>query len=877
MAELDAFFQPRSIAIFGASERPDSMGGLVLRNLLAAGFEGPVVAVNRKGYAQVYGVPCVTALKAGDSVDLAVLCLPGKGLQRAIKSVAVSGCKAALILSGGMARDQLTVTRMRRLKLLARHWGIRLLGPNSLGLVVPSQKLNLSWSHVPVAAGDIAYVGMSSALGSALLDWAAGRGFGFSHFVTVGARADISATDVVDYLAGDRRVKAILLHIETIRNAERFMTVLRAASKTKKVLILNTDLDTRLPDGLDRRDHVNRAFFDRAGVLQVDDFHGLLGTLQTLSRSRPLYSHSLALVSNGLGPAFLTQQALKAQHGELADLSTLPESVQQVGLHRDRTGGEYLVVPPAVSAEELRQVLAALDTEPGVGAVMVVFTPNIRLPVTALTDVLLAHQKSTRRTLMVVWLGDATVAAARERLDAENILNFETTEAAVAAYAAIVRHERVQTFLRETPEQNTRLRPPPEQLSRLYAPGGRRQHLAWQDTRELLQLFGFDLNDARYFGSREAMVRSASEFAFPVAVRLIHQRYLYPFAYSHEARFRWHGVAIDVVDAESVVIEADRLSSELSEFFPDSEIHGYAIQPMRRRLDTLQFSLGITRDQVYGPVILFGLGGSRANVRADRNVALPPLNRNLARMLLRDTHVYELLQERCRQPLLVENVLIDALMRLSEMAEQCPWLRGLEVNAVLERDRDLIVLGAAAEQSGERPPVIPVYPAQWEHPVVRGNTRWLIRPVRAEDEPALKRLYESQPQEALRLRFFGSRLHFAHRELAAMCQIDYRREMALVLENVQGDLVGEVRGWTRVDAQSMEFAILLDAAAQGQGLARELLGQLEAFAVSSGIHRMTADILTDNHAMRHLAERMGYRVTERDNESLMMEKPLHAV
>lgn len=878
MAELDAFFQPASVAIFGASERPGSMGGLVLQNLLQAGFDPQqILAVNRKNYQKVFGVPCVTALKAEHSVDLAVLCLPGKGLQRAIKSVAASGCKAALILSGGMARDQLTVTRMRRLKLLARHWGIRLLGPNSLGLIVPSRRLNLSWSHVPVAAGDIAYVGMSSALGSALLDWAAGRGFGFSHFVTVGARADISASDVVDYLAGDRRVKAILLHVETIRNAERFMTVLRAASKTKKVLILNTDLDTRIPAGLDRRDHINQAFFDRAGVLQVDSFHSLLGTLQTLSRSRPLYSHSLALVSNGLGQAFLARQELQAQRGELADLSALPTTVKDLCLHSDRTGNEYLVLPPAVTAEQLRQVLQALDGQPGVGAVMVVLAPNVRLDVSGLTDALMAHHKATRRTLMVVWLGEATVRSARDQLDAANILNFDTTEAAMQAYAAIVRHERVQSFLRETPEKTARINPDPGQLSRLRPDPTERGCLGWQQTRDLLTLFGFRLNDARYFASREALAEAAPDFEFPVAVRLIHERYLYPFAYSQEARFRWHGVAIDVAHEQAVLAEADRLTQELVDYFPDSPALGFAVQPMRRRLDSLQFSLGITRDRVYGPVLLFGLGGSRANVRADRKLALPPLNRTLARLLLRDTRVYELLQERCRQPLVAEDALVDAIMRLSELVEDCPWVRGLEMNILLEHDSELVVLGAAAEQGGERPPVIPVYPGQWERGIERSGSRYLLRPVRAEDEPALKRLYESQPQEALRLRFFGSRLHFAHRELAAMCQIDYRREMALVLEDAQGRLTGEVRGWTRVDARSMEFAIMLDRSVQGLGLARELLGQLEAFAAASGIVRMTADILPDNVAMKHLADSMGYAIVHRDSDSIMMEKILNAV
>lgn len=882
MAELDAFFQPKSIAILGASERPDSMGGLVLRNLQQAGYPHPILAVNRKGYRSVFGVPCKTTLHARDNIDLAVLCLPAPGLQRAIKSVAQAGVRAALILTGGMARDQLSPTRMRRLKVLARHWGIRLMGPNSLGLIVPSQNLNVSWSHLQAPPGDIAYIGMSSALGSALLDWAAGRGYGFSHFVTVGARADVSLSDVVDYLAGDRRVRAILLHVENIRNAERFMTVLRAASRSKKVLVLHTDPDSTIPPGLASRDKLTQAFFDRAGVLQVTNFHRLLGTLQTLIRSQPLYAHTLALVSNGLGPAMLAHQELTVLAASPSRLEALPEALRPLRLHGDRHSEHGLILPAATDPDMLTQVLAGLDGMTGIGAVLVILVPNARLDIPGLTEVLLAHRRRTRRTLMVAWLGEASVQDARSRLDKANILHFESTEEAVQAFSAIVRHEQVQAHLSETPEQNTRITPAAELLTPFRqqaakVPAGESRWLSWQQTRELVRLFGFQLNPGQHFRDRKTLLKAAPGLRYPVILRLLHEAYLYPFAYPSEARQRWRGVAIDIGHAEQLEEEVDKLYLGLQQHFPASKVMGYVVQPMRRRLDALQFSLGITRDQVYGPVILFGLGGSLANVRADRRVALPPLNRTLARLLLRDTHVYVLLRERVRQPLVTEEALIDAIMQLSELAEHCPWLVGLEMNLVLEHDRDLVVLGAAANVGEERAPVIPTYPQHWEVRVQRRGVEWLIRPVRAEDEPAMKQLYERQPPEALRLRFFGSRLHFAHRELAAMCQIDYRREMAFVLEAPDGTLMGEVRGWSHVDALTMEFAILLDAEAQGQGLAQALLAQLETFARQSGMVRMMMDVMPENTPMQSLGKRMGYTVQGRDNDSVLMEKTLDAV
>ncbi|MEX1058099.1 MAG: GNAT family N-acetyltransferase, partial [Natronospirillum sp.] len=453
---------------------------------------------------------------------------------------------------------------------------------------------------------------------------------------------------------------------------------------------------------------------------------------------------------------------------------------------------------------------------------------------------------------------------------------FDTTEAAVAAYIALVRHEQVQGFLRETPEKNTQASPLPSLPAALHQRALARGegYLGWQETRDLLALFGFQLNAAEFFPDQVALFQAAERLNYPLAVRLLHRQYLFPFAYSSVARHRWRGVGIDVQGPDQLKAEAERLKTELPLHFPHSPTLGITVQPMRRRLDSLQFSLGITRDAVYGPVLLFGLGGSAANVRSDRNSALPPLNRTLARLLLQDTHVYELLQERSRQPLLVEEVLIDAIMRLSELAEQCPWLAGLEINLLLENERELVVLGAAAEHGDERRTAISTYPQHWLKQVERKGSTYTLRPVRAEDEPELKALYEAQRPESLRLRFFGSRLHFAHRELAAMCQIDYRREMAMVLENQAGRLVGEVRGWTRIDAHSMEFAILLDASAQGSGLAQTLLGELEAFAVTMKVDRMTADILPENTAMLALGNRMGYQVVSRSGDSVLIEKPL---
>ncbi|MDX1475651.1 MAG: CoA-binding protein, partial [Reinekea sp.] len=300
MPDLSSFFSPKSIAVIGASERDSSMGGLVLQNLKSSSFEHDVFAVNLKGYPSVFGYPCVRYLREIPStVDLAIICVPPEVIPRVLRQMGRHGIKAALILTGGLAR-QLNFSPANNLKIakIAKDEGIRLMGPNCLGILVPEHHMNASYTHIDALPGSSAYVGHSAALGGALLDWAGARGIGFSHFLTLGASADIRISDVVDYLASDRRVKAILIHLEQIRDANRLLTALRAASRSKKVLAIRTHTKDALPNGVTDVRKIDSEFFSRAGVLQVDTIDGLFSGLEILSRSKPLHYRNLAIVSN---------------------------------------------------------------------------------------------------------------------------------------------------------------------------------------------------------------------------------------------------------------------------------------------------------------------------------------------------------------------------------------------------------------------------------------------------------------------------------------------------------------------------------------------------------------------------------------------------
>jgi len=868
MPDLSPFFAPKSIAVIGASERDSSMGGLVLQNLQGSSFAGPIYAVNLKGYGQVFGVPCVRYLRAiNDSIDLAIVCVPPAAIPRVLRQMGRLNIRAALILTGGLAR-QLNFSSQNNEKIarIAKELNIRLMGPNCLGILVPDHKLNASYSHLDALPGSAAYVGHSAALGAALLDWAGARGIGFSHFLTLGASADIRISDVVDHLATDRRVKAILIHLEQIRDANRLLTALRAASRSKKVLAIRTHNRGAVANGISDVYKVDAEFFSRAGVLQVDTIDGLFQGLEVLARSRPLYHRNLAIVSNGLGTAMLARQYLLKNQGELAPPPSAKLIQSQTWFHSE-TGGNPAVLPPQSSGEDYVACLKALETEPGLGAILVIHSPNRRSVSADLAPALLKYIKRSRRLVLTCFLGGLTTQSARQAFDSAGLLNFDSPTEGVNAYLTLSRHAHAQERLRETPSSDAlEFAPDRDQAERVIAQArqDRRTYLTWPEARQLLRGYGFKLVGSTFDTDFERLLTRLTPRFFPAALRLVHQTYSYPFAYQNVPAARWRGAKIELADAAALRAASVELTREKNRRLPDSEILGWAVQPMRRKVDAIQFSLGITRDPTYGPLIFIGEGGSHADMLVDRQVALVPLNSALAKQLIQKTHGYQVLLERSEQ--LVDDMerLIQHLIGLSQMVIDNPRLMGVEVNLLLQNNSLPVVLGVAASIGDKVSPALNPYPAELEeHCVLKNGLAMLIRPIRGEDEPELKVFFGRFDAEALRLRFFYSRLKFEHLELATMSQIDYRREMVFVAEDQRG-ILGEMRLWLDINHNELEFAIMVAPEAQGTGLAGLLMDKTVRYGKSLKVSRLVADVLPENGAMLGLAKHFGFSVGSED-------------
>lgn len=867
MAQLDAFFQPQSIAIIGASESDDSMGGLVMQNLLRAGFKGAIYPVNRKEYPQVYGQPAVKSIKQlvlSAPVDLAVICIPSNGILRALKEIADHGCQAAMILTGGASRRLSEgALFVEKLNQYAITLGIRLLGPNCMGIMVPASGLNVSFAHVQPLSGRLAFVGQSVSIGSSLLDWATSQGVGFSHVVTVGERADINASDVIDYLARDRRVNALLLHIESIRNARRFMTVLRSASRTRKVLAIKTASNEQTPAGLPSRVGMDKAFFERAGVLLVDSLDGLFSGVETLMRAKPLYGHTLAIVSNGLGPAKLAEQWLKQQGGVLADLSSLQQELGDTLWYSDETQGNPLILEANASSQDILAVLKRLDKVQDLGGILWVHSPNMRSPSDTLAAALAPGVKRLYHTVLGCWLGGTAAGSARQSFQQQGLLAYSSPNDAVDAWLTMAQHDKNQQLLRQTPStMELGMQVEKETVKHLIKAVQReeRDYLTWEEARKVLSCYGLQPVQSQFFAQPSALIDALSSLEYPVALRLVHTHACIPFNYAQDPIKRWRAVAIELKTAGQLMDAYSRLNSEREQRYPQSSTLGYAVQPMVRRLDSLQFSMGVTRDAVYGPLIIFGEGGSAADIMADRRFAFPPLNSQLAAQLVQGSHVWELLRERSAQAEQDKQALIMALMTLSQLVIDQPSIAGVEINFLLQPRQGLVALGAAISLGDDCLPVVSPYPQQLSEGLALTEQFLMLRPIKAEDEPLLERFFLSMSEDELRFRFFGSRLRFRHQELAAMCQIDYEREMAFVAVTQAQKMVAEVRTHLDLLANQLEFSIMVAKDYQGTGLAMSMMQKIIRYGRSLGVKAVVAEVMAGNQPMLALARKLGFSV-----------------
>ncbi len=865
---LDSLFAPSSVAVFGASPRPASVGGTVWSNLRAGGFAGPILAVNPKYrslggepvHARASHLPCVP--------ELAVICTPPDTVAGLIDELGRRGTRAAVVLTAG-----LDAAHKQAMLAAARPHLLRILGPNCVGLLVPHLGLNASFAHAPAVAGELAFVSQSGALITAMLDWARARGIGFSHFVSLGEHVDVDFGDMLDYLASDAKTRAILMYIESIESPRKFMSAARAAARNKPVIVVKAGRSHQgqraaasHTGALAGSDLVYDAAIARAGMLRVDTMQQLFIAAETLTRLRGNRCDELTILTNGGGAGVMAADAASHARIKLAELE--PRTLERLDalLPANWSHGNPVDIIGDAPVERYVRTLETLGDDAAAGAILFIHAPSAIVPSADIARALLPLAAQRPARLLSCWLGEDAVDDARRLFRQSGLATYDTPEDAVRAFAMLVAYRRNQAQLIEAPPARTAGAPDHRDdtaaaralIAAALAQG--RTMLSEPEAKGVLAAYGIAVVATRSVGaSPEAAARVAAEIGLPVALKILSPDI------SHKSDVG--GVVLDLASEREVQEAAAAMLARVARERPQARIEGFTVQAMLRRRHAHELIVGASVDPVFGPVILFGQGGTAVELVADRAVALPPLNAALARALVQRTRIARLLGGWRDTPAANQDALHGVLLAVSRLLADLAEVAELDINPLVLDPEGAVALDARVRVQTPGPGgaarfAIRPYPDRWVERVVWQERALTLRPIRPEDEAQHLAFLERLDAQDIRLRIFHSRRSIERSELARLTQIDYDRELAFIAEAAGPDghpeTLGAVRAVTDPDNVEAEFGIIVRSDLKGSGLGTLLLDKLLRALRERGTRRVVATVLAENERMRGLARRFGF-------------------
>ncbi len=861
---LDRLLEPGSIAVIGASIRAGSVGATVWANLHAGQFAGVVYGVNPKH--KVLGDAAIFAQPADlpEVPDLAVICTPPATVTGLIEELGRLGTRAVIVMTAGLSVEQ----KEAMLKA-ARPHVLRVLGPNCLGLLSPHQGVNASFAHTDALTGNVAFVSQSGALVTAVLDWAKSRRIGFSHMVSLGERADVDFGDLLDYLASDGRTRSILLYIESIEASRKFMSAARAAARNKPVIVVKAG---RAGNGLTAAashtgalagsDIVFDAAIRRAGMLRVETLQDLFMSVETLARFGTNRDEVLTLITNGGGAGVMAADAAALAGIKLQELSDPLLAQLDAVLPPTWSHANPIDIIGDAPVARYTQTLEAVLQDRGSGAVLFMHAPSaiVRSEDIARACAPIAGEATGR--VMACWLGDAAVATARQVFDQVGVADYATPEEAVRAFALLATFRRNQALLLEAPTASEN--GPPDLIAARAsveaALDDGREMLNELEAKAVLTAYGIPVAQTLATGpTPDAAAAAGRSLTYPVVLKILSPDI------SHKSDVG--GVCLNLRDESALRQAAAEMLERVRNLRPEARIAGFTVQTMVARPMAQELIIGASIDPVFGPVLLFGQGGTAVEVLADRAIALPPLNRVLAREAVSRTRVAKLLAGYRDHPPAKLDAIYDVLVAVSQMLADLPELAELDINPLLADHEGVIALDARLrvsrkQEAGAARFAITPYPAELAQTVLWNDETILIRPIRPEDEAQHRSFIEALRPEDLRLRFFSVRRELPRSELARLAQIDYAREMAFIavrgLPDGTSQTLGVVRAVIDPDNVDAEFAVIVRSDLKARGLGRILMRKMIAFLSGRGTQRMVGYVLRENEAMRKLARSLGF-------------------
>ncbi len=868
---LDHLFRPESIAVIGASGKPQTVGATLMRNLLNGGYSRPIMPVNPR-YESVAGVmtyPDVASLPI--KPDLALICTPAATVPDLIAQLGERGTRAAIVVTAGLGSvpDGAAKSLQQQMIEAARPYLLRILGPNCVGLLVPGLGINASFAHTAACPGKIAFVTQSGGMVTAVLDWAKSRDIGFSHFISLGNSADVDFGDVLDYLASEPRTRSILLYIESITEARKFMSAARAAARNKPVIVVKAG---RAPEGaraaashtgaLAGADDVYDAAIRRAGMLRVDEIEDLFFAVETLARARPLRGERLVIMTNGGGPGVMATDSLGRRGGRLASLS--PETMRRLDavLPATWSHGNPVDIIGDAPVERYVETLKILLDGPDADAVLFIHAPSAIVPSERIAEGCAPVLEAARKNALACWLGADAVERARGIFIEAGIPTYDTPEDAVGAFMQMVDYRRNQDLLMETPPSLAMGHTPDTGTARQVVEAALAQGrtiLTEPEAKALLAAYDIPVVETRIAKSAQQAAAVSEAIGFPVAVKVLSRDI------SHKSDVG--GVVLDLDTPQAVEQAVEAIERRVRELKTSARLDGFSVQRMARRPGAHELIVGVTTDPVFGPVILFGQGGIAVEIIGDKAVALPPLNAHLARELVSRTRVSKLLAGYRNIPAADRDAIYGALIKVSQLVADIAEIHELDINPLLADEDGVIALDARVRvEAGELPGparlAIRPYPRELEESITFQDRPLTLRPIRPDDDQAHHELFSKLEPEDIRFRFFRTVRELPRSDYARYTQIDYDREMAFIAtrEETQGrfETLGVVRAIADPDNATAEFAIVVRSDLKGLGLGSILMDKIIRYSRDRGTGELCGEVLDENRGMQALARKLGF-------------------
>ena len=871
MAKLETMLNPKTAALVGATEREGVVGRIALENLLRSKLRKVFpVNPNRKKVLEVDAYPDIASVP--EHVDLAVIATPARSVPHVVEQCGSAGVDGVVIISAGFKEIGEEGIRLEaEIEGTRKKYGMRIIGPNCVGFMRPRIGLNATFLKGDPPSGNIAFISQSGALGSAILDWAVSAGIGFSLFGSVGSMLDVDFGDLIDFLGDDDDTRSILLYMEGVGNAKKFMSAARAFARRKPIVILKPGRHAESAKAAQSHtgamagdDEVYDAAFRRAGVVRVGEIAELFDAAAVLDSGRLPRGPRLAIITNAGGPGVLATDALIDLGGRLATLSD--DSMREINrfLPPYWSHANPIDILGDARVESYAKALSVALRDSMTHGVLIIYAPLESAPSDQVAATVVETAKGWLKPVITTWMGAEEVENARRMLRQNNLPTYETPEEAVKAYVNLYRYRRNLDQLYETPAELSVARPPDKEQTKAKIRDILREGrtlLSEEESKNLLLSYGIPTTAPQFAQDGDTAVSIAEKLGYPVAVKVVSPDI------SHKSDVG--GVLLGLDSGPAVNEACETILRTVRERAPHAAIQGVSVQRMIKDVD-YELILGSKKDKDFGTVILFGMGGVAAEIIKDFSIGLPPLNQTLAKMLMEETKVYKMLRGFRGKPPAHRKELEKILVDFSNLTIDFPEIAEIDINPLAVADGKAhaldarMVLDGEYVECGSRYPhlVITPYPtrytATWK---LADGTEALLRAIKPEDEPLLHELATAVSQESIRRRFFTSVKDMSHEWLIMFCNIDYDRHVAIVAEiteNRKRKIIGVARLIMEPDFRSGEFAILTHDAYQHKGLGYKLVSMLIEIGRERGLEEIVGDVLTENEKMLKLARKAGF-------------------